>query len=143
MVTIQIKTYFDITATLVRHYFKKSAIPFQTADGSTITTEEQWALARNQQRNWETINQVISLRCLPESIGMPVCNNQLWSFEFDINDIEQLENEPGTLDLIKADCINVPLITGLSEKKKLANTLITDDSSQNIWFKVISNMNNL
>lgn len=145
MIEIEICTQFDITNTDVKHYFKPAELPFTTKNGDRVVDEKTWQKARNQQRNWETINQLISLRTLPEQVSSPVIeiknNKTFWCFRFSVNSVEQLETEENTLNLIKKDCENVPLITGLNEKDTEISTLCLDDKQCNIWFKMISTTN--
>lgn len=138
MIAIEISTLFDITDTNVKHHYKPTLIPFVSRNGENITDELSWQKARNQQRNWDTINQIISLRTLPENVTSPVRNKKQWQFEFSVNSIEQLETEENQLDLLKQDCENVPLIIGLDEENVKNSVLRTGGQDQNIWFKVIS-----
>lgn len=140
MIAIEISTLFDITDTNVKHHFKPTLIPFLSRNGVNIVDELSWQKARNQQRNWDTINQIISLRTLPENVSSPVHNKTSWSFEFSVNSIEQLETQENHLDLLKQDCENVPLIIGLDEENIKNSVLRTHGEDQNIWFKVISNI---
>ena len=57
-----VQTFFDITATGITGHFKPAKIPFRDAAGNTITDLESWTRSRNQQRNWETITQILGLR---------------------------------------------------------------------------------
>ena len=65
------KTLFDITATGVTGHYKSSRVPFQDLTGTSITNEISWNRARNQQRNWETITQLISLRTQISELQTP------------------------------------------------------------------------
>ena len=132
MLDIKIHTTFDITETNIRHQYSPSHMPF--------TTIAEWQQARNQQRNWDTVNQLISLRSLPEHIKSPtisiVNDTKVWSFGFSIESIEQLETVEGTLNLLKSDFNAVPMITSLTESNTFTNSVFdTASNSPNIWFE--------
>ena len=99
---IRCTTKFDITATGVRSQFKLSHVPFVDNNGNKIVDVSTWNKARNQQRNWETIIQVISLRTLPDNIVPPVevikNNEKHWQSEFEINDIATLTTNGTTFN---------------------------------------------
>jgi len=112
-------TTFDITATGVRSNFNANRIPFQDDTGAVIDSMAAWTRSRNQQRNWETINQLISLRCLPEAITIPTQDSrdgvETWQFEFEVLDVNMICQQHNDLALLKRDCAGIPMITGLSE----------------------------
>ena len=114
---ITCRTQFDITATGVRNNFHRNRVPFDTVQGIRIDTDQAWNRARNQQRNWETINQVLSLRALPTDITDPVVIEQdglrLWQFEFSVEQPGALAADGDTVGALKQDCVGVPMITGL------------------------------
>jgi hypothetical protein len=132
-------TTFDITATGVRSNFNANRIPFQDAAGTPITDIQQWTRSRNQQRNWETINQLISLRCLPSDITMPekITHDgvETWSFEFDIEDATMIASADHELGSLKSDCNGIPMIMGLDETANQTSCL---DPDHNIVFEVQS-----
>lgn len=112
-------TTFDITATGVRSNFNANRIPFQDAVGESVTDIETWSRSRNQQRNWETVNQLIALRCLPHDISQPIKSQHdginTWSFDFEVDDVSMISREGQDLALLKQDCEDIPMITGLDE----------------------------
>ena len=57
-----VQTFFDITATGVTGHYKPARVPFRDHAGNVITDESDWGRARNQQRNWETLTQILGLR---------------------------------------------------------------------------------
>ena len=132
-------TKFDITATGVRSHFKETRMPFVDSSGEKIIDQMSWTRARNQQSNWETINQVISLRTLPENISDPVYDKQTetWGFEFDVINIESISLDTDILGALLRDCNGVPMILGLYESKGVSNVLSTSGADTNIWFDVI------
>ena len=137
-VTIQCTTLFDITETGVRNHTANARLPFRDQAGQDIDTETSWVRSRNQQRNWETLNQIMALRTLPENISTPVCERsdqgRIWQFEFDIPDLSAVSQGDAALSLLLQDCEAVPMITGLRETADLEPALRTQDPGANIWF---------
>ncbi len=88
--------------------------------------------ARDQQRNWETVLQVIGLRAQPQLINGPICREyeldestafgemyyglqKVWIFTFGVDheDVFMVNNDPvGGLD---KDFAQVPVVCGLDE----------------------------
>ena len=137
-VTIQCATLFDITETGVRNHTANARLPFQDQAGQNVDTESAWVRSRNQQRNWETLNQILALRTLPENISSPV-RQQLeqghtWQFEFDIPDLSAISEGDAALSLLLQDCESVPMITGLTETADLEPALRAQGGAANIWF---------
>ena len=106
-----------------------------TATG-VIRHSKEREFERNQQRNWETVIQCISLRAQPQLIEGPTCLNcsidqtnifgefylntkqRVWVFTFGVEPAEvfTLDNDPvGQLDNTFAQ---VPIICGLEETAK-------------------------
>lgn len=139
-IRIKCKTIFDITATGVRNQFKEVQVPIKTDDGKTVTNFAEWACARNQQRNWETLNQLISLRTLPENISIPVHDEQsdTWSFEFDVINPETVSIENADLKLLLKDCTGVPMLKNIGNTD-IATEALETQSLANIWFYIITN----
>lgn len=125
---IRCTTRFDITATGVTGHCKPSRIPFTDASGQRIINETTWNHSRNQQRNWETITQLLSLRTQIDNVTTPVFADGHWSFEFEVESdtIFTLDQDP--LGILKQDCYGVPML------------LSTDVSlnADNIWFEPIN-----
>ena len=135
--TLQVRctTRFDITVTEVRNNFSRSRLPFHDANGKLINDPTAWNRARNQQRNWETINQVISLRTLPENITTPTVSSGVWVFEFEVPSLQSLGHEEDPVKLLIDDVNGVPMIVNLTETSTLSPYL---DDKTNIWFTVIN-----
>ena len=116
---IKIHTDFDITNTGVVRNFRAGNMPI-TIDGKTITTESEWLKLRQQQANWETLIQIISLRAQPLNIHTSV-NKKDWTLEFDVDVKDVYMKNGDRLGLLKEDIENIPLLTGLDEQKNLEN----------------------
>jgi hypothetical protein len=131
---IQCRTLFDITATGTTGHCKPSRMPFTDLAGSLITDVSVWNRSRNQQRNWETLTQLISLRTQIADLTVPELVNGHWQFEFLVeNDSLFLDNDD-PLAVLKADCNDVPMLTGLNESSATGSVLAID---RNIWFSLI------
>lgn len=137
---IRCQTQFDITATGVRSYFVESRLPFQDNVGKKIEDLKSWTWSRNQQRNWETINQLISLRTLPENITVPILNKhiQQWEFEFDVINIESISLDNNPVGALIRDCHDVPMILGLLEAPGVDLVLTTQGPGTNTKFTVLA-----
>lgn len=128
---IQCSTTFDITATGITGHFRPSRLPFNDLNGTLIDSEVAWARARNQQRNWETLTQLISLRT-QTTHTYPVHSQGVWTFEFDVEIDNLFAEDNDSLLLLKKDCANVPMLTDLGESLNPGNCLTVDT---NIWFE--------
>ena len=131
---VSCSTHFDITATGVKSYCNISRMPFRDDAGNMVETATQWHRARNQQRNWETINQVLALRVLPSNITPPRRDNNAWTFEFEVEQPAGLESLNDPLGALKSDCRDVPMITGLDESTHTGGVLAV---GSNLFFDVV------
>ena len=100
------KTYFDINNTGVIGHFKSSRVPFTDKSGQQITNEMSWNIARNQQRNWETLTQLISMRTQISKISAPVRNRDYWEFNFETDTEEVFGAANNPTEILE---INPPL----------------------------------
>lgn len=127
MIRIECRTRFDITVTDVRGHFRPERLPFVDATGRSIHDHAGWTRSRNQQRNWETVNQIISLRCLPENITVPRRlqhqDSAVWSFEFEVPDPASVSQDDDAVGWLRQDCEHVPMITGLDESPGVSESL--------------------
>jgi len=116
-------------------------MPFKDATGKIITNQTEWLRARNQQRNWETINQIISLRCLPENISPPrkvtEASVTRWSFDFEIEDLSPIGTDHEPMRYLVMDCKDVPMIVGLEEMPDIVPVLDPGPNG-NIDFRISS-----
>lgn len=131
-------TLFDITATGITGRHRSGQIPFVDQAGNNITDQDQWNQARNQQRNWETITQLIQLRAQIEQLSIPYVHHNQWIFDFqvEIQDVFLLDGDP--VGSLRADCADVPMLINLRETVRTQPWLITAGTDSNIWFQVIS-----
>ena len=134
---VKCQTYFDITATGVKNHYRSSQGTFRDAAGQTISNSDSWHRSRNQQRNWETVNQLISLRALPIEISTPTMSvegdQKIWSFEFSIEQEGSLTTGDDPLGALSSDSYMVPMLTGLDETPGDDKFL---SAGRNIFFSV-------
>ena len=127
MIRLACRTLFDITRTDIKHSFNTGRLPAQDRSGKIITDHRSWMLARNQQRNWETLVQLLSLRSQPQNISDPsfwLGDAVWWAFQFEIEDATSLALEGRTFGQIEQDCAMVPMLIGLTEQVQVTPMLI-------------------
>jgi hypothetical protein len=139
---IQCRTIFDITETRITGHFKPQRIPFCDSAGNNIVDQQTWDKARNQQRNFETILQLLQLRTQIFEVTAPSQHNGYWQFEFVVEADGVYQLDSMLFGTLQQDCDGVPMITGLDEKFVTKTVLTVDGSQQNIWFENIV-VNNL
>lgn len=131
------RTLFDITRTEVKHAFNIGRLPFTDHAGQDITDHRSWMLSRNQQRNWETLIQLLSLRTQPQNTSDPVfwLGGQVWwTFEFGVEDAAVLALDDRPYGQLEQDCSMVPMLIGLREQVTITPMLIP---GINIVFELI------
>ena len=126
-------TQFDCTATGVTGHFRPNTLPFDDREGQSITDETTWARSRNQQRNWETILQIIGLYTQAQDITPTEQAEGQWSFEFStvFDDVFSERGDP--LGLLKSACQGVPMFYDLDHVPKTAML----ESGKNINFVIV------
>lgn len=134
------RTLFDCSATGITGHFRPSQVPFTDGAGNTIKNQHDWTFARNQQRNWETLNQLISLRTQPLNVTPNGCDAGTWQFEFEVEhgEVYSTTGYAGDLTGLVNECAGVPMLTGLTEKLTEQAVLVTNGPDQNIWFEPIN-----
>jgi len=134
------QTLFDITATGVTGHYKLSRIPFRDRAGQLIHDTESWNRSRNQQRNWETITQILSLRTQLFGLSDPISDQTgtRWMFEFETETDGVYGPESDPVSVLRSDAAGVPMLRELDNDPDIDTVLITDGARQNIWFAPIS-----
>jgi len=104
-------------------------LPYTAKDGITVNTEEELTKARNQQRNWETIKQLLGLRTQAQvdvepyvindaslaSIGLKRHAGRIWTFEFSTEFAEVYDIHGKPLQGLIDDFDSIPMLVGLDE----------------------------
>lgn len=135
---ILVKTLFDCAPTGTTGHFRPSELPLVDRQGSRITNQAEWNRSRNKQRNWETVLQVVSLRCQPTHIETPQYRDQHWVFSY-VVDIEGVYGQGDKdLTMLLQDCNGVPMIVNLDETQLTSSMLCTSGPDQNIWFEALN-----
>jgi hypothetical protein len=106
---------------------------FTDRAGHKIIDLESWNRARNQQRNWETLTQLISLRTQVMEINDPVCTVDGWIFDF-FTETEIFNDGSDPVGVLKADSNGVPMLRELDNDPDIDSILVTQGPRQNIWF---------
>lgn len=127
------QTLFDITPTGVTGHYKSSHVPFTDRAGQHIEDEAAWTRSRNQQRNWETLTQIVSMRTQLFELTSPKYVNNRWEFEFTVETPGVFGDDVNPVRDLVADATGVPMLVNLNNKTNLKPTLEPDD---NIWFSV-------
>ena len=130
---IRVTTQFDCTATGVTGHFRPNTLPFNDREGQTIIDQTTWNRSRNQQRNWETILQIIGLYTQAQDITPTEHIEEKWRFEFstDFDDVFSSQGDP--LGLLKSACRGVPMFYDLDAQPKTAQL----DPDRNIEFTIM------
>ena len=130
---IRVTTQFDCTTTGVTGHFRTNVLPFDDREGQTVTDLVTWTRSRNQQRNWETILQIIGLYTQAQDITPTEHSKLGWSFEFstDFDDVFSAGSDP--LGLLKTACRGVPMFYDLDQTPKTAPL----DPGKNIEFEIV------
>ena len=130
------QTLFDITATGVTGHFKVTRMPFVDLAGQRIHDQASWNRSRNQQRNWETLTQILGLRTQLFDMTDPVRDKSgtSWMFEFEteISGVFGPDSDP--TQILRTDAEGVPMILDLDNRSDLVPVLRTQGTEKNIWF---------
>ena len=123
-------------------------------DTGVYRNDTQIPLPRNQQRNWETVLQVIGLRAQPIDIVSPrdpkivaMINHQFgsyytgshkcWKFKFYVEHNNVFGSEADPTELLEKDINEVPVITGLTESAAFPDPVFyINGILKNTYFKV-------
>ena len=134
------QTLFDITATGVTGHCKSTRMPFRDSAGQIIQDELSWNRSRNQQRNWETITQILSLRTQLFDLKTPIQDQTRtrWMFEFETESDGVYGTDDDPTQVLRADAQGVPMLRELDNDPDIDTVLVTEGPRQNIWFAPIS-----
>lgn len=142
---IKCVTLFDITKTgMGRRY------------SVTKETTPQEFKSRNQQINFETMLQIVGMRCQPENISTPKIveidskdsrwgkkyntaksKTHAWEFTFDVYHKEVFNDGADKLGNLYKDSSGVPMIIKLDESQPLSSQINTDGDYKNIHYEIL------
>lgn len=144
--SINCYTLFDITDTGIRSHIRSAQFPMKDKHGNAINNEKEWIRARNQQRNWETVLQIISLRSQPLRIigprkidvkwGKKEQKINAWRFNFEVEHSNVFYSKNNELGLLVDDANGVPMLTGLNESIEMPPYLLATGNLVNIYFEL-------
>lgn len=134
---ILVNTLFNCSATGTTGNFRSSEIPYKDRAGNDIRNHLDWTHSRNKQRNWETLLQLIGLRCQVNNVEASQYDQGTWHFTFEV-DTPEIYGANDSLDLLRQDCRGVPMVCHLDETPTTAVVLITLGEGQNIWFEMVN-----
>lgn len=140
MKKINCYSLFDITASGITGNYRSIQYPYTTKTGVVINNDQELTQARNQQRNLDTILQLISMRTQLFDVELPTVidncdqfpgHNKVWYFNFSIEDRDQWLIDNDEFWLLKQDSERTPMLVGLTEDAGL-NPWVEPD--RNIYF---------
>jgi hypothetical protein len=133
------QTLFDITFTGVTGHFKLTRVPFRDRSDQLIVDQQSWDRSRNQQRNWETLTQILSLRTQLFDLTDPVRDQTgtRWMFEFETDRDGVFGSGQDPTEILRIDAAGVPMLCKLDNNPDIESFLITAGPQQNIWFAVL------
>jgi len=137
----KIKTLIDISPTgMISEFRNDVPLPFVDDLSNIINNKETWNVSRNEQRNWETVIQCISIRAQPIMLEAPIIETvnlaslgfgytgkkKVWTFEFGFETTDVYLNYDDPVNLLIQQLDIIPIITGLNETTNLiTNTMVT------------------
>jgi len=133
------QTLFDITATGTTGHCKTARLPYTDAAGQDIRDQVTWNRSRNQQRNWETLQQILSLRTQIMQITLPLPDQTgtRWMFEFETDTAGAFGPDNDATMILRQDAAGVPMLRELNNEPDLDPFLVTTGPRQNIWFAAV------
>ena len=134
------QTLFDITATGTTGHCKTARLPYTDATGQVIRDQVTWNRSRNQQRNWETLQQILGLRTQLFDVTDPIADRTgtRWMFEFESDRPGVFGPDSDPVSVLRDDAAGVPMLRELNNDPDLDPFLVTKGPRQNIWFVPVS-----
>lgn len=138
MQKIECYTLFDITATGVNGHVKAAQFPYVSKSGQILADPAALSIARNQQRNFDTLLQLIGLRTQMFNATTPTVaesgpmgQHRTWHFEFEIEPRSQWLVDGDPFWMLKQDSQGTPMIINLGESAGLEPRIITQGNKVN------------
>ena len=133
------QTLFDITATGTTGHPKATRWPCQDRAGQDIANAQDWNRSRNQQRNWETLQQIMGLRTQITAITDPVVDatGTRWMFEFETDTAGAFGPNSDPTAVLRMDADGVPMLSDGIIDSVMDTCLRTQGAGQNIWFAAV------
>jgi hypothetical protein len=132
------KTLFDITPTGITGQFTSAKIPFTDRAGQHISDEDSWERSRNQQRNWDTMIQIISMRAQPLDLRQLPRVGDYWRLLFGTDAKQVFLKADNPVGLLEEDADMVPMSIGLGEAEPIVPpVIISTNGHKNTFFKFV------
>ena len=146
-------TLFDITNTgIIMPYNSNLNAMFLDTAEQPVYNEKTWERSRNQQRNWDTMVQIISMRAQPLILqsarmveddvefynfgGHYTGVHKIWAFRFGIEAKDAYRKGDNPVYQLTEDSALVPMSTGLTETAAIDPAAIdTKTYSTNTYFE--------
>lgn len=132
---VKVSTKFDCRRTGVTGNFKMGSASFVDKAGQPVLDRAHWDRSRNQQRNLETLTQLLGMRTQLIHVSDPVEQNGIWTFEIEPERPDVFASD--SLASVRNDCDGVPMIVKLGEDPEVEPILRSQGSDQNIWLQII------
>lgn len=140
-----------ISIYMATEFFTVYTLVDVTATGVTRLTSDN-EIQRNQQRNWETLLQVISMKAQPVHVEGPVCTeldvgylefgemfegrHKVWVTCIGVEHVDLFLKDEDPVAGLKEDFEQVPVVSGLSETARFMLPIFyTHGAIKNIYFK--------
>lgn len=130
-----VTTLYDCRRTGVTGHYKLGSSPFVDKAGQTVNSKESWDRSRNQQRNLETLTQLLGMRTQITLVTEPTQDNDRWHFTVEPERPDVFLSD--RLASVIGDCEGVPMITNLGESDVTGSVLKSAGPEQNIWFEIL------
>jgi hypothetical protein len=144
MQRIECRCLFDITATAINGHQRNIQYPYISKSGIKINNAWELAQARNQQRNLDTILQLIGMRTQifemtnPEIVTESISefawagdNVKVWRFFFEIEPQSQWTVDNDDFWVLKNDSHSTPMLLGLTETANMDPWIATQGNRIN------------
>jgi hypothetical protein len=152
MLKIECLCLFDITATAVNGHQRNIEYPYTSKTGAVINNHQELGRARNQQRNFDTILQLIGMRTqvfeitdptmatdIPLEFAWAGADARVWHFTFEIEPQSQWSVDNDDFWILKNDSDCTPMLIGLTETAKMEPWLVTQGHNVNIIYHAQAN----
>ena len=141
MQKIECFTLFDITATGINGHVKAAQFPYVSRGGIEIKDVLELSRARNQQRNFDTLLQLIGLRTQMFNVTDPVVlttgpfgDHKTWCFNFEIEPQSQWSVDGDQFWILRQDSQGTPMIIGLEETAVLEPKIVAQGHNANVIY---------
>jgi hypothetical protein len=143
---------FDITSTAVNGHQRNVEYPYVSRSGVEINNPRDLAQARNQQRNLDTVLQLLGMRTqvfeiskseitsdIPPEFAWAGTESRVWRFTFEIEPQSQWTVDGDNFCILKADSELTPILLGLTETAKMEPWIKTQGPNINIIYYAKTN----